>query len=71
MNLQEIRTLRGTCRAKVEDLLGRTASREMSTAETQMRYQRPHDEDCCYPGEAKPLAPGVSRLTRSWTACLL
>jgi HK97 family phage major capsid protein len=36
MNLNEIRTMRQTCRAKVEDLLGRTASREMSTEETQM-----------------------------------
>jgi HK97 family phage major capsid protein len=36
MNLAEIKTMRQTCRAKVEDLLGRTASREMSTEETQM-----------------------------------
>ena len=36
MTLQEIRTLRQTCRAKVEDLLGRTSSRELSTEETQM-----------------------------------
>ena len=36
MTLQEIRTLRQTCRAKVEDLLGRTSTREMSTEETQM-----------------------------------
>ncbi len=36
MTLAEIRTMRQTCRAKVEDLLGRTASREMSTEETQM-----------------------------------
>lgn len=36
MTLVEIRTMRQTCRAKVEDLLGRTASREMSTDETQM-----------------------------------
>ena len=36
MNLTEIRTMRQTCRAKVEDLLGRTSSREMSTEETQM-----------------------------------
>lgn len=36
MTLQEIRTMRQTCRAKVEDLLGRTSSREMSTEETQM-----------------------------------
>src|ERR1700680_2365681 len=31
-----MRTMRQTCRAKVEDLLGRTASREMSTEENQM-----------------------------------
>ena len=36
MTLAEIRTMRQTCRAKIEDLLGRTASREMSTEETQM-----------------------------------
>ena len=36
MNVTEIRTMRQTCRAKVEDLLGRTSSREMSTEETQM-----------------------------------
>ncbi len=36
MNLTEIRTMRQTCRAKVEDLLSRTSSREMSTEETQM-----------------------------------
>ena len=36
MTLQEIRTMRQTCRAKVEDLLGRTSSREMSTEENQM-----------------------------------
>jgi HK97 family phage major capsid protein len=36
MTLAEIRTMRQTCRAKVEDLLGRTSSREMSTEETQM-----------------------------------
>jgi HK97 family phage major capsid protein len=36
MNLSEIRAMRQTCRAKLEDLLGRTSSREMSTEETQM-----------------------------------
>lgn len=36
MTLQEIRTLRQTCRAKIEDLLGRVSSREMSTEENQM-----------------------------------
>ncbi len=36
MNLQEIRTMRQTCRAKLEDLIGRTSSREMSTEENQM-----------------------------------
>jgi HK97 family phage major capsid protein len=36
MNLTEIRTMRQTCRAKLEDLIGRTSSREMSTEETQM-----------------------------------
>ncbi len=36
MNLTEIRTMRQTCRAKLEDLLGRTSSREMSTEETQL-----------------------------------
>ena len=36
MTLAEIRTMRATCRAKVEDLLGRTASREMSTEENQI-----------------------------------
>jgi HK97 family phage major capsid protein len=36
MTLQEIRTMRQTCRAKIEDLLGRTSSREMSTEENQM-----------------------------------
>jgi len=36
MTIAEIRTMRQTCRAKVEDLLGRTSSREMSTEETQM-----------------------------------
>ena len=36
MTLAEIRTLRQTCRAKVEDLLARTSSREMSTEENQM-----------------------------------
>ncbi len=36
MTLAEIRTMKQTCRAKIEDLLGRTSSREMSTEETQM-----------------------------------
>jgi HK97 family phage major capsid protein len=36
MTLSEIRTMRQTCRAKVEDLLGRTSSREMSTEENQL-----------------------------------
>jgi HK97 family phage major capsid protein len=36
MTLAEIRTMRQTCRAKVEDLLGRTSSREMSTEENQI-----------------------------------
>ena len=36
MTLAEIRTMRQTCRAKLEDLLGRTSSREPSTEETQM-----------------------------------
>ena len=36
MQLAEIRTMRQTCRAKVEDLLSRTASRELSTEENQM-----------------------------------
>jgi HK97 family phage major capsid protein len=36
MTLAEIRTMRQTCRAKVEDLLGRTSSREMSTEENQL-----------------------------------
>lgn len=36
MTLSEIRTMRQTCRAKLEDLLGRTSSREMSTEETQL-----------------------------------
>jgi HK97 family phage major capsid protein len=36
MTLAEIRAMRQTCRAKLEDLLGRTSSREMSTEETQM-----------------------------------
>jgi HK97 family phage major capsid protein len=34
MTLVEIRNQRATCRANIEDLLGRTASREMSTEET-------------------------------------
>ena len=36
MTLAEIKTMRQTCRAKVEDLLSRTSSREMSTEETTM-----------------------------------
>lgn len=36
MQLSEIRALRATCRAKLEDLIGRTSSREMSTEENQM-----------------------------------
>jgi len=36
MTLAEIRTMRQTCRAKLEDLLGRTSSREPSTEENQM-----------------------------------
>jgi len=36
MNLNEIRAMRSSCRAQVEDLLGRTSSREMSTEETQL-----------------------------------
>lgn len=36
MTLSEIRSMRQACRAKVEDLLGRTASREMSTEENQL-----------------------------------
>ena len=36
MKLSEIRTMRQTCRANIEDLLGRTSSREMSTEENQM-----------------------------------
>ncbi len=36
MTLSEIRNMRQTCRAKVEDLLGRTSSREMSTEEKQL-----------------------------------
>lgn len=36
MTLAEIRTMRQTCRAKVEDLLGRTSSQEMSTEEGQL-----------------------------------
>lgn len=36
MNLAEIKTMRQTCRAKIEDLLGRTSSRELSTEESQM-----------------------------------
>jgi HK97 family phage major capsid protein len=36
MNLNEIRAMRSSCRAQVEDLLGRTSSREMSSEENQM-----------------------------------
>jgi HK97 family phage major capsid protein len=36
MTLSEIRAMRQVCRANVEDLLGRTSSREMSTEETQL-----------------------------------
>jgi len=36
MKLAEIQSMRQTCRAKLEDLLGRTSSREMSTEENQM-----------------------------------
>lgn len=36
MKLAEIQAMRQTCRAKLEDLLGRTSSREMSTEETTM-----------------------------------
>jgi len=36
MTLAEIKNLRTVCRAKMEDLLGRTSSREMSTEENQM-----------------------------------
>jgi HK97 family phage major capsid protein len=36
MTLAEIKTMRATCRAKMEDLLGRTSAREMSTEENQM-----------------------------------
>jgi hypothetical protein len=36
MTLAEIRTMRQTCRAKLEDLIGRTSSRELSTEENQM-----------------------------------
>jgi HK97 family phage major capsid protein len=36
MTLTEISTMKQTCRAKIEDLLGRTGSREMSTDENQM-----------------------------------
>jgi hypothetical protein len=36
MTLAEIKSLKATARAKMEDLLGRTASREMSTEEKQM-----------------------------------
>lgn len=36
MTLAEVRTMRQTCRAKLEDLIGRTSSREMSTEENQL-----------------------------------
>lgn len=36
MTLAEIHTMRQGCRAKIEDLLGRTSSREMSTEENQL-----------------------------------
>jgi HK97 family phage major capsid protein len=36
MTLAEIKALKATARAKMEDLLGRTANREMSTEEKQM-----------------------------------
>jgi len=36
MTLAEIRTMRQTCRAKLEDLIGRTSSRELSTEEAQL-----------------------------------
>ncbi len=36
MTLQEIQSMRQTCRAKLEDLLGRTSTRDMSTEETQL-----------------------------------
>ncbi len=36
MKLAEIQAMRQTCRAKLEDLLGRTSTREMSTEENQM-----------------------------------
>jgi HK97 family phage major capsid protein len=36
MTLTEIRTMRQTCRAKLEDLIGRTNNRELSTEENQM-----------------------------------
>ena len=36
MTLTEIKTMRQACRAKVEDLLGRTSSRDMSTEENQL-----------------------------------
>lgn len=36
MTLAEVRTMRQTCRAKLEDLIRRTSSREMSTEENQM-----------------------------------
>ena len=36
MNLNEIRAMRQTCRANIEDLLGRRSSRDMSTEEGQL-----------------------------------
>jgi len=36
MTLAEIRTMKQSCRAKIEDFLGRTASRDLSTEENQM-----------------------------------
>lgn len=36
MTLAEIHAMRQTCRTKLEDLIGRTSSREMSTEENQM-----------------------------------
>jgi HK97 family phage major capsid protein len=36
MTLTEIKSMRQACRAKVEDLLGRTSSRDMSTEENQL-----------------------------------
>jgi hypothetical protein len=36
MTLAEVRTMKQSCRAKLEDLIGRTASRDLSTEENQM-----------------------------------